>query len=117
MGIQLQASKKHYCVHPVSSTSPNLEEECEKMLSDRSCRFFLGAHQLDSLHITQFRVCFNPSTAPNLDSTLSSTLSSTTNPNADQMKAQASLHTRRVLKPRAKKQYASCGPWSVTLSV
>ena len=53
----LQASKKHYCVHPVSSTSPNLEEECEKMLGDRSCRFFLGAPQLYNLHNTPSRVC------------------------------------------------------------
>ena len=43
-------------MHPVASTSPNLEEECEKMLGDGACRFFLGAHQLASLHSTPLRV-------------------------------------------------------------
>jgi len=54
--VPLQASKKHYCVHPVASSSPNLEEECEKMLGDGACRFFLGAHQLATLHSTPLRV-------------------------------------------------------------
>ena len=52
----MQASKKHYCVHPVASQSPSLEDECEQMLGDGGCRFFLGAHQLDTLHSTSLRV-------------------------------------------------------------
>ena len=55
MGVVLQGSKKHYCVHPVS-TSPNLEEECEKMLGDRGCHFYLGVPQLLGLHSTTLRV-------------------------------------------------------------
>lgn len=36
----VQASRSHYCVHNTVSKKPNVDDECDKLLEDRSCKFF-----------------------------------------------------------------------------
>ena len=42
----MQASRSHYCIHKTVSKKPNLDEECEALLEDNSCKYFGNAQKL-----------------------------------------------------------------------
>ena len=44
-----QASRSHYCIHKTVSKKPNLDEECETLLEDNSCKYFSNAQKLFGL--------------------------------------------------------------------
>ena len=45
----MQASRSHYCIHKTVSKKPNLDEECEALLEDKSCKYFSNAQKLFGL--------------------------------------------------------------------
>ena len=45
----MQASRSHYCIHKTVSKKLNLDEECETLLEDGSCKYFSNAQKLFGL--------------------------------------------------------------------
>jgi hypothetical protein len=53
-----QASKTHYCIHKTVATKSNVDEECDRLLEDRSCRFFQNVPHLLSMQTSaSLQVC------------------------------------------------------------
>lgn len=47
--MTVQAAKSHYCIHKTVSKKPNLDEECEALLEDKSCRHYNNTQKLFGL--------------------------------------------------------------------
>jgi hypothetical protein len=47
-----QAARSHYCVHSGVSKKANVDEECDKLLEERLCKYFINMPKLLGLQNT-----------------------------------------------------------------